>query len=118
MNIRLIGVDAPELRQVPWGENSRQALTQLVEGKKVRIETDVRLHDQYDRLLAYVYADGLFVNAEMLRQGQAVMSTMPPNVAHIEDYQKAQQEAKEVRRGLWDSEKLLDVHPDCYRKLK
>jgi len=54
----------------------------------------------------------------MVRQGEAVIYTVPPNVAHVEDYRKAQQEAREAGRGVWDREKPLDVNPDCYRKQK
>ena len=54
----------------------------------------------------------------MIRQGQAVMYTVPPNVAHVEEYQKAQAEARDAGRGVWDQKQPLDVMPDCYRKLK
>jgi len=116
--VRLIGIDAPELDQDPWGIQARDALRGLVDGKTVRLETDITLRDQYRRLLAYVYVGEMLVNLELVRQGQAVLYTLPPNVAHIEEYRQAQQEAREAERGVWDREKPLDVNPDCYRKLK
>ena len=116
--VRLIGIDAPGIDQAPWGVQARDALRGLVDSKTVRLETDITERDQYRRLLAYVYVGEMLVNAEMVRQGQAVLYTVPPNVAHVEDYQKAQQEAREAGRGVWDREKPLDVNPDCYRKLK
>ena len=116
--VRLIGIDAPEIDQAPWGVQARDVLRGLVDSKTVRLETDITERDQYRRLLAYVYVGEMLVNAEMVRQGQAVPYTVPPNVAHVEDYQKAQQEAREAGRGVWDREKPLDVNPDCYRKLK
>jgi micrococcal nuclease len=70
-----------------------------VGGKTVRLETDVTKRDEHKRLLAYVYVGDLFVNAEMIRQGQAVLLTEPPNIAHVEDYRKAQQGAREAERG-------------------
>jgi micrococcal nuclease len=116
--VRLIGIDAPEIDQVPWGVQARDALRGLVDGKTVRLETDITIRDQYRRLLAYVYVGEMLVNLELVRQGQAVLYTVPPNVAHVEEYQQAQQEAREAGRGVWDREKPMDVHPDCYRKLK
>ena len=116
--VRLIGIDAPEIDQAPWGVQATDVLRGLVDSKTVRLETDITERDQYRRLLAYVYVGEMLVNAEMVRQGQAVLYTVPPNVAHVEDYQKAQQEAREAGRGGWDREKPLDVNPDCYRKLK
>jgi len=116
--VRLIGIDAPELDQAPWGVQARDALRGLVDSKTVRLETDITLRDQYKRLLAYVYVGEMLVNLEMVRQGQAVLYTVPPNVAHVEDYQKAQQEAREAGRGVWDRDKPMNVNPDCFRKLK
>ena len=116
--VGLIGVDAPELDQAPWGPQARDALKALVDGKTVRLETDVTVRDQDKRVLAYVYAGELLVNLELVRQGQAVIYTVPPNVAHMEEFRKAQAEAREAGRGVWDREKPLDVAPDCYRKLK
>jgi micrococcal nuclease len=116
--VRLIGIDAPEIGQAPWGEQSRDVLKSIVDGKQVTLETDVTVRDQYGRLLAYVHLDALFVNAEMIRQGQAVMYTVPPNVAHVEEYKKAQVEARETGRGVWNPAMPLDIDPDCFRKQK
>jgi len=111
--IRLIGVDRPELAHSPWGKQARETLKALVEGKTVRLETDITLRDQDKRLLAYVYTAELLVNAEMIRQGQACIRTVPPNVAHVEEYRKAQTEAREARRGMWHPQQRLDMTPDC-----
>ena len=100
--VRLNGIDAPELDQQPWGVQARDTLKALVGGKTVRLETDVTKRDKNKWLLAYVYIGDLFVNAEMIRQGQAMLLTVPPNIAHVEDYRKAQQEAREAGRGLWN----------------
>jgi micrococcal nuclease len=116
--VRLIGIEAPEQDQSPWGEQAREALKSMVEEKTVRLETDVTKRDQYKRLLAYVYTAEIFVNAEMVRQGQAVLKTVPPNVAHVEEYRKAQMEAREAGRGVWNAAQPLDVAPDCHRKRK
>ena len=116
--VRLIGMEAPELTQTPWGRQARDMLKALAEDKSVRLETDNTLRDQYKHLLAYVYVGEKLVNLEMLRQGQAVIHTVPPNVAHLEEYRKAQAEASGAGRGLWDPAQPLDAMPDCYRKVK
>ena len=101
VKVRLIGSDAPDMAQSPNGRQAREFLRNLVRGKMVRLETDDRRRDPEKRLLAYVYVGDLFVNLELIRQGQAVMYSAPPNVAHVEEYRKAQQEAREAGRGLW-----------------
>ena len=116
--IRLIGIDAPLLDQVPWGVQARDALRGLVDGKTVRLETDITIRDQYKQLLAYIYVGDLFINAEMIRRGQAVLYPVPPNVTHVDEYREAQTEAREAGRGVWNPDKPLEVQPDCFRKRK
>ncbi|HZC80848.1 MAG TPA: thermonuclease family protein [Nitrospiraceae bacterium] len=115
-NVRLIGIDAPELDQAPWGVVSRDTLKSIIDGMTVRIETDVQLRDQYKRLLAYVYVNDTFVNLVMVRLGQAVLYTVAPNVMHVDEYRKAEEEARQAGRGVWNPTQPLDVAPDCYRK--
>jgi micrococcal nuclease len=103
--VRLIGIEAPALDQAPWGEQSRDALKHLVEGKSVRLAMEARKHDQNGSLLAYVYDGDVFVNLEMLRQGYAMIAAAPPNVAHLAEFQKTQAEAQEAGRGIWNREK-------------
>jgi micrococcal nuclease len=114
--VRLIGIHAAELDQSPWGEQARDALKTLIGEKTVRLETDVTKRDEDKRLLAYIYLGGVSVNAEMIRQGQAVLYTVPPNVAHVEDYRKAQQEAREAGLGVWNQAQPLGETLDCYRQ--
>jgi micrococcal nuclease len=61
--------------------------------------------DVYDRTLAYVYRlpDGLFVNAELVRQGYARVLTIPPNVAHTDELVALAGEARDAGRGLWSA---------------
>src|SRR5690554_4284766 len=106
--IRLIGIDAPESQKRfkrdkgYFGKESKEYLTSLLKGKKVRIEYDVTKLDRFGRTLAYVYLqDGTFVNAELVKSGYAVIMTIPPNVKYAEWFLELQVEAREKGRGLW-----------------
>lgn len=106
--IRLIGVDAPESRRTGrkeigyFGKEAKQYVTNLLKGKKVKLEFDVGRYDQYHRTLAYVYLeDGTFLNAELVKEGYAMVMTVPPNVKYAELFVRLQQEARENNRGLW-----------------
>lgn len=107
--VRLIGVDTPETRDPrrPVGcfgkEASAFTASLLPRGTQVRLVGDAEQRDRYGRLLAYAYRlpDGLFVNAEVLRQGYALVLTIPPNVAHAEQFTALAREAREQNRGLW-----------------
>ncbi|MFP4250109.1 MAG: thermonuclease family protein [Armatimonadota bacterium] len=100
--VRYIGIDTPEMRPVEaYAEAATEANRELVEEQMVRLVLDVEERDRYGRLLAYVYVDDTFVNAELVRRGLAQVSTYPPNVRHEEHFLKLQREARRVGRGLW-----------------
>lgn len=106
--VRLIGVNAPESRKSGkkeigyYGKESKIYLGQLLMGKKVRLEYDVRKYDRYKRTLAYVYLEnGTFLNAHLVKNGYASAMTVPPNVRYADLFVQLQKEAREKRKGLW-----------------
>lgn len=95
VRVRLAGIDTPESRQ-PYGSRARQALSDLVFGKRVRVV--VQDADRYGRTVGRVYAGTLDVNAEMVRQGAAWVYrqySRDPALLPLEA------EARAARRGLW-----------------
>lgn len=109
--IRLIGIDTPETVHSSkpvefYGKEASKFTKQMIEGKKIRLEYDVQRTDRYRRTLAYVYLeDGTFLNAELVKQGYAKISTYPSNVKYVDLFLKLQQDARENNRGLWNKEK-------------
>ncbi|MEO5679648.1 MAG: thermonuclease family protein [Acidimicrobiales bacterium] len=109
--VRLLGIDTPESVkphtpvQCFAKEASSRLASLLPRASSVRLVRDVEERDRYGRLLAYLYRqpDGLFVNLDMARGGYAQLLTYPPNVAHVEELQRAVREARDARRGLWGS---------------
>lgn len=104
--IRYIGVDTPESvdprRGVEcFGKEASEKNRALVEGKAVRLESDVSDTDKYDRLLRYVFVGDLFVNEYLVREGYARASSYPPDVKHQTLFLEAEREAREMKRGLW-----------------
>jgi len=100
--VRLVGIDAPERDQGPFGASARAALLVLVAPRDtVQLEFDVEGRDQYDRLLAYVWKAHAQVNWLLVRQGWAVQLTYPPNVQYVDWFTAAERRAREEGRGLW-----------------
>lgn len=119
--VRLIGIDTPEMGEY-FSYQAKDALTNLVGGKAVRLETDVEERDQYGRLLAYVWTtDGQvweMANETMLLLGLATLYTVPPNVRYIERLQNAQDVAQAQHAGMWGGSsvsplQILDVNYDA-----
>jgi micrococcal nuclease len=117
--VRLIGIDAPELGQIPWGAESKKYLEILISssGSKVRLEYDVDKRDKHGRILAYIWTtDGTLVNLSMVKNGQAVLYTFPPNVKYVNDLKAAQAEARNKRLGIWSGEGLKEMPGDYKRQ--
>lgn len=94
---RLWGIDAPEHRQVcgggwPAGDQATRFMRSLVEGHTVTCET-MPGHDRYGRTIALCRADGVDIQAEMVKAGMAWAF-----VRYSRDY--AQLEAKAVTDSL------------------
>lgn len=107
VRIRLIGVDTPEVDDDEcYADQATAFLTSLIQvGTEVELVYDVERFDRFGRTLAYVYRadDGLFVNAELMSEGYAQVLTIPPNVAHADEFVALQQEARAKELGLWSA---------------
>ena len=106
--VRLIGIDAPEIASnvhgpaSKYGPASRDHLISLIADKRVELEYDVEKYDKYTRLLAYVFtADRVLANTQMLKDGYALLYTVPPNVKYVEEFKSAQKKARTNNKGLW-----------------
>jgi len=107
--VRLIGIDTPETVkpntpvQCFGPEASAHTKSLLPKGTRLHVERDVEPRDKYQRVLAYVYRadDGLFVNLDIIGSGFARLLTIPPNVAHVDDFVAAARTARQSRLGLW-----------------
>ena len=106
--VRYIGIDTPETvdprKPVQcFGVEASNKNKELVEGKEVRLEKDITDRDKYSRLLRYVYVGDNFVNLELVKQGFAYSYSYPPDIKYQDQFLKAQQEAREAKRGLWNA---------------
>ena len=98
--VRLLGINAPEIHD-PGGDIAKQVLTYLIKGKNVRLEGDVTDKDDYGRLLRYVFVNGDFVNAEMIRMGYAELRFYPPDTLYYTEMRESEKIAIRNRQGLW-----------------
>jgi len=116
--VRLIGIDAPEIKQRPWGRKARKHLEKMLmaSNRKVILEFDVERRDKYGRLLCYIFTpDRKMLNIQMVKDGYAVLLTIPPNIKYVDELRMAENEARQHRRGIWNS-KGLKESPGDYRK--
>ena len=98
--IRMIGIDTPERGEYFYKEASAR-LEELIGGKEVILTKDVSETDRYGRLLRHVYYNGVWINKQMIDEGLAKLATFPPDVAHVEVFEQAQQKARDNKVGMW-----------------
>ena len=110
-NVRYLLIDTPEtnhprLGKQPFGEKAKERNRELMNSGKLEIEFDVGgKTDKYDRLLAYIYIDGVSVQEKLLEEGLArVGYVYPPNTRHLDDFKKAEEKAKKAGIGIWTLE--------------
>lgn len=99
--IRLAGIDAPEKKQ-PFGNRSKESLSDLVFDKTVSVETDKR--DRYRREIGKVLVNGRDVNLVQVERGMAwfyhkYKREQSPNDRRL--YEAAEDAARADQRGLW-----------------
>lgn len=118
--IRYIGIDTPETVHPSkpvefFGEEASKKNKEFVEGKTVELEFDIEELDRYDRTLAYIWLGDEMINAKLLVEGYAQISTYPPNVRYVDYFLSLQEEARVNLVGLWafeDDDPVFDELED------
>ena len=105
--VRYIGVNTPELHHPTkgvqcFGKEAMEKNKELVEGKEIKMKKDVSETDRYKRLLRYIWVGDIFVNEYLAREGYAFQATFPPDVAYVNLFKKAAEEARLNNKGLWN----------------
>jgi endonuclease YncB( thermonuclease family) len=108
--IRLIGIDAPELGQtcraagqnISCAQDATAALVEMIGTIKVRCEVYGR--DRYQRALAVCYAADLELNRAMVQAGYALAWYPEEGVVLGPRYEAEQATAQQARAGIWQSD--------------
>ena len=111
--VQLIGVRTPKIKHgskppEPFGEEAREFIKRLVEGKEVRLETDPQadFRDKHSRILAYLFLhDGTSVNAEIIRAGFGTAIRNASPLKYELEFIQLETMAKKHRRGMWANER-------------
>lgn len=105
--VRLLGVDAPEVKGYreaePGGEEAKARARELLGSGPVRLETDATADDRdgYGRLLRYVrLPDGRDLGRTLIEEGYA-RAYRRFTYGRKKEYLSHESQAREQRRGLW-----------------
>lgn len=105
--IRLLLVDTPESVKPnhpvePFGLECSEFAKKTLSGKTVELEIGDPERDKYERLLAYVWIDGIMFNEMLLQEGLArVAYVYPPNDKYEDRFRDIENVAKRAGNGIW-----------------
>ena len=110
--VRLLMIDTPEMNYdkgepMPYAEEAKQLTIGLLESaQSVELLFDKGPKtDNYDRLLAYIYVDGVMLQEALLEEGlAAVRYVNEPNNSLEQQFRAIQDEAEEEGLNIWSHE--------------
>lgn len=116
-NVRLIGVNAPELAHngrttEPFAEAARQRLQALVAANagELALQPGRQPKDHYGRTLAHLYdRQGNNIEAQLLADGLGYLVAIAPNTDLTACQRVAEREARQAGRGLWKRSPVQDA---------
>ncbi len=116
--VRLVYIDAPELKQLSLtekaiGEQAQKYLSSKILHKKIKIADKGR--DKYNRMLAVVYLEKENINQSILAEGFGIpLFLQPISLSEKKKYQRAFQNAYHTKKGIWGQGGM--INPYFWRK--
>jgi micrococcal nuclease len=120
---RLVGIDAPDLAQEPWGRAAKQRLEsylRMPNENRVNVEFEGVEADKFGRKFVYLWKDGRLLNEELVREGYvlASMNSLSPMGGHKyrDRLSRASQYARLMGKGIWNPDAPMRMDPREFRK--
>ena len=122
--VRLIGIEAPDLKQEPWGSAAKNRFEQMISQttnqslilQPVALEPDVQEKDSTGRWLAYVWCNGRLLNEELVKEGYVLAAPRSPNQKYDTRLARAQEYARLMGYGIWNPDQPMRLTPAEFRR--
>lgn len=113
IKVRFLGVDTPEstMQKEAWGKAASNFMKELLESAEtIVIEFDEygNTVDTYGRYLAYVWADGVLANLELVKEGYSTMK-LSSKSKYFDAFYEAEFKVSNTGRRVWGE---IDPHFD------
>lgn len=105
--VRLIGINTPELGRngqpsEPYAQRARAALERQVAQPGLRLLVGEQPRDHYGRTLGHLFdAQGVNVEAQLLREGMGFAIGVPPNLSLFDCHLQQEAVARGAGVGVW-----------------
>ncbi|NEO97538.1 MAG: thermonuclease family protein [Symploca sp. SIO2E9] len=122
--VRLIGIEAPDLRQKPWGLVAKKRLEQIISEARdgqfvlttVLFEPDIQKQDSFGRSLAYAWHNDTLLNEQLVKEGYALAAPRIPNNKYDQRLTRAQEYARIMGFGIWNRGQPMRLSPSEFRR--
>jgi micrococcal nuclease len=118
--VRLIGIEAPDMKQQPWGVLAKNRLEQLLTSKNgqqvILLEPDQQQQDIYKRWLAYVWRNDVLINEQLVKEGYVLAAPRLPNKKYDSKLMRAQEYARLMGYGIWNPDQPMRLTPAEFRR--
>lgn len=117
--VRIIGIDAPDLRQSPWGKTAQDELAKLIMGLSVQLEleSDGNLElarDRYHRIHAHLWQNNSLISQQLVQAGCVLANTEYPHL-YSKLLKDGQEYARLLEYGVWNPKQPLRYTPNQFR---
>jgi len=113
LHVRLLGVDAPELRPKQcFAKEAKEFVQKQIQGKSVEITFEGKKQDRYGRTLAWVWYGAnhnTLLNAKIVERGYGFSYRKYPT-SRLKELNKLEDEARKAQRGLWSPKTCLNYY--------
>jgi micrococcal nuclease len=124
---RLMGIDAPDMAQEPWGKQAKQRLEELIDisgNSDVSIEFESSDADKFGRKFVYLWKDGRLLNEQLLREGCVLASMRNSSSSNSnitgakyrDRFSRGSQYARLMGQGIWNPNHPMRMSPAEFRK--
>ncbi|MGF1588862.1 MAG: thermonuclease family protein [Pleurocapsa sp.] len=114
--VRITGIEAPDLRQSPWGEAAKKKLVELVIGLPIEIEQEDAQRDRFNRLNAHIWQNQSLISQQLVQSGCVLA-----NDRYDHSYSKLLMESQEYARlmgyGIWNPNLAMRYTPSQFRSM-
>jgi micrococcal nuclease len=114
IQVRIIGIDAPDLRQTPWGLAARERLAAL-KNRSIELELETETPDSFDRLLAHVWHNKSLVSEQLIEEGFVLANTKYPH-KYSQRLLDAREYARLMGYGIWNPQQPMRQTPQQFRQ--
>ncbi|WP_216087098.1 thermonuclease family protein [Stanieria cyanosphaera] len=114
--VRIIGINAPDLQQSPWGKAAQQRLKQLISPNVSASSIQLKLEkkDPFNRYLAHIWHDKTLISEQLVKEGYVLADTNYPN-QYSQRLWYAQEYARLMGYGIWNPQQPMRESPEQFR---